>query len=309
MTDFSKSTVAVTGGTGFIGSHLVERLRNLGASVIVIDSLEYGNNLPEVGPKIKFCKFKLGVDKSDNLRDLLRGADIVFHLAAQKHQHLERERASNLNVIGTEHLLQAADAVGVKKIVFTSSLYAYGRMGGPSMTETELPKPTTLYGISKLQCEHACYRMSVRSRIPIVVLRLFFTYGPRYSAAYPSVITKNFERMLRGKYPVIHGDGMQVLDYSYVGDVVDSILLASTYDKFGIFNVGTGLPLNIQNLIYYMQQVAEANLGYESAPADWTAGSRRVADMTKFYDQFGKLIPTPLEVGLQRTYDWMKSNA
>lgn len=302
---FNNLRVCVTGGCGFIGSHLVKRLMGLGAYVVVLDSLEYGHNLPPVDSKTQFYKFKLGVGHIDALRLILQNADIIFHLAAKKRHDLEQYPIANLNVLGTDQLLQVATAVGVKKVIFTSSLYAYGRVLGPPMVETELMQPTTSYGISKLQCERSCHRMSVLTGIPVVVLRLFFTYGPRYSAAYPSVITKNFKRMLAGEWPIISGDGMQVLDYSYVDDVVDALVTAAAYDKFGIFNVGTGLPLNIQNLIYYMQQVAGTPQGYEIAPADWTAGSRRVADITKFKTQFGILPRTSLNEGLHRTFDWM----
>lgn len=281
----------------------------LGAYVVVLDSLEYGHNLPPVDSKTQFYKFKLGVDHRDALRLILQNVDIIFHLAAQKRHDLEQYPIANLNVLGTEQILQVATAVGVKKVIFTSSLYAYGRVLGPPMVETELMQPTTSYGISKLQCEHACHRMSVLTGIPVVVLRLFFTYGPRYSAAYPSVITKNFKRMLAGQPPVINGDGMQALDYSYVDDVVDKLMVASAYEKFGVFNVGSGLPFNIQNLIYYMQQTAHAHLGYETAPADWTAGSYRVADVAKFEMQFGILPHTHRDEGLQRTWDWMKFHA
>lgn len=308
---WAEAKICVTGGCGFIGSHLVERLRKLGASIVVIDKSLPFMPLEDLvsGPPIQFHRFELGVDKRENLRELLRGIDIVFHLAAQKHQQLNQEWGPNLNVIGTEHLLRAAKVADVKKIVFTSSLYAYGRMSGPPMVETELPQPITEYGISKLQCEHACHRMSVLSRIPIVVLRLFFTYGLRYSAAYPSVITKNFARILAGERPVIHGDGMQVLDYSYVDDVVDKLLAASAYEKFGVFNVGSGIPMTITTLLCYMADIAGVPYDFDAVPADWTAGSYRVADTVKFTKQFGILSSVGPYTGLQRMFDWMKANA
>lgn len=318
MHDFANSTVAVTGGAGFIGSHLVQRLRSLRASVIVIDSLEYGKreNLVAGDPEIQIEKFKLGVDSRVRLQEILRGVDYVFHLAAQKHNQgiHSQEVRPNMNVVGTEHLLKACLATKVKKIIFTSSLYAYGRMTGPPMAESEVPAPNTIYGISKLQCEHACHRVSVQSRIPIICLRLFFTYGPRQSAQYPSVILKNFERMLNGQRPVIYGDGSQVFDYSYVDDVVDAILAASIHSKFGVFNVGSGVPTTINGLLYNMARIAGRSFEdddgfYDTVSADWTAGSYRVADTAKFEAAFGTLPHTSLYEGLHRTFDWMKSRA
>jgi nucleoside-diphosphate-sugar epimerase len=308
--------VVVTGGAGFIGSHLVQRLFAQGASVLVLDSMEYGQNLPPVDAEIEVVTFKLGADspaRSAQLRALLHGADYVYHLAAEKRrvgvpdQDQDKDRFST-NVVGTESLLKAAVLEKVKKIVFTSSLYVYGRMSGPLMHETELPAPTTPYGISKLQCEHLCHRMSVRSRIPIICLRPFFVYGPHQSSTYPSVIIKNFDRMLRGLAPIVRGDGEQTFDYTYVGDVVSALLAAMQHGKkFGVFNIGSGTPQTINALIHEMTDIAGHPPIYLSEPADWTAGSYRVPDVTKWETSFGYLPHTPLREGLQRTYDWMRN--
>src|SRR5208282_3392702 len=127
---------------------------------------------------------------------------------------------------------------GVQKVVFTSSLYAYGRMGAPPLTEEEAPTPHTVYGISKLSGEHLCRHFSLLAKIPVVCLRLFFTYGPRqYSGlGYKSVIVKNFDRILNGQNPIVYGNGNQELDYIYVDDVVSALLLAMTGDdRFDVF--------------------------------------------------------------------------
>ena len=207
MITLQNSTVVVTGGCGFIGSHLVERLRRCAARVVVIDNLGYGRrenlDLSDDGIHVENLKLCAGV--GTELQKLLKGVDYIFHLAAEKHNQsiYSPDRVLDVNVMGTYELLKAAADAGVKKVVFTSSLYAYGRMSGPPMSEDEVPTPHTLYGISKLSGEHLCRYFASQRGIPAVCLRLFFVYGPRqYSGlGYKSVIVKNFDRMLKGNKP------------------------------------------------------------------------------------------------------------
>lgn len=305
-------TVAVTGGCGFIGSHLIERLRRNGVRVLVIDSLTYGKreNLDLSDPDIRVEKLELGSGTSARLQQLLHGVDYVFHLAAEKHNQSINSpcRVLDANILGTYELLKAAAGVGVKKVVFTSSLYAYGRMGAPPMSEDEVPAPHTVYGISKLSAEHLCRHFFMQAGIPVVCLRLFFVYGPRQYAGlgYKSVIVKNFDRILNGQKPVVCGDGNQELDYTYVDDVVSALLLAMTGDdKFEVFNVGSGSAVSINRLTQLMMEVAGVHTECEYAPADFTAGSSRVANTKKFEQSFGPQTRVPLADGLRRTFEWM----
>ena len=313
MSFFTDSKVAVTGGAGFIGSHLVRKLRSLGASVIVIDKALPFMPLKELvsGPPIQYERHNLGTDNPKSLADILDGVDYVFHLAAEKH-HLGKdpELILRTNVRGTAELLQAVKKVGVKKLVFTSSLYAYGRMTAPRMTETERPHPTTPYGESKLVAEHIIHRASVLTRIPMVCTRLFFTYGPgQYNGTgYKSVIVKNFERIVEGQRPVIYGNGNQALDYIYVDDVVTALLAAMEHQPtFGVFNVGSGDPTPIRCLVPLMLAAAGVSLNVEPIylPSDWTAGTIRVADTEKFETTFGIRPTVGLSEGLQRTWEWI----
>lgn len=309
MSFFTNSKVAVTGGAGFIGSHLVRQLRNLGASVIVIDRVVCGD-----APRVQYVGHTLGTDNPKDLTKLLDGVDYVFHLAAEKHHPgKDSDLILRTNVRGTAELLQAVKKVGVKKLVFTSSLYAYGRMTAPVMAETELPHPTTPYGESKLVAEHIIHRASVLTRIPMVCMRLFFTYGPgQYNGTgYKSVIVRNFERIQHGLAPVIYGDGKQVMDYIYVDDVVSALVRATeTQNKFGVFNLGSGHAIPVNGLIGSMQAIACPRMTeviYE--PADWTADSWRVADTAKFETEFGFRPRVGLYEGLARTWDWVQHGA
>ncbi len=306
--------MAVTGGCGFIGSHLIQRLRQSDARVLAIDSLKYGRreNLDLSDPGIRLEQLELCRGSAVRIRALLKGVDYLFHLAAEKHNQSihSPERVLDANVIGTYELLDAAADAEVKKVVFTSSLYAYGRMNGPPMAEDEVPMPQTVYGISKLAGEHLCRQFSIERKISTMCLRLFFVYGPRqYSGlGYKSVIVKNFGRMLNGQKPLIFGDGTQQLDYVYVDDVVSALLLAmKDTSGFGLFNVGSGSGVSVNELSSLMMEVAGVNTPCEYGPADFTNGSCRVANTSRFNDHFGFHSRVPLSDGLRHTFDWMTS--
>jgi len=315
MRTLQGSVAAVTGGCGFIGSHLIQRLRRGDVRVLAIDSLEYGRreNLDVSDPGIRIEKLRLRKGASVQLRESLKGVDYVFHLAAEKHnQSISTPgRILDANVMGTLELLAAAADAGVKKVVFTSSLYAYGRMSGPPMSEQEMPAPQTVYGISKLSGEGLCRHFYTHRGISALCLRLFFVYGPRQYAGlgYKSVIVKNFDRMLNGHKPVICGDGNQQLDYIYVDDAVSAIICAMTGDNdFDVLNVGNGVGVSINHLTSIMMEVAGVKTGCEFGPADFTRNSSRVASTNKFDERFGAQKRVPLEDGLRRTFEWITSS-
>jgi UDP-glucose 4-epimerase len=282
--------------------------------VLVIDSLAYGRreNLDAFDSDIRIEQMELRSGAYERLRQLLEGVDSVFHLAAEKHnQSIDSpEHVLDANVMGTYELLKAAADTGVKRVVFASSLYAYGRLTGPPMIEDEEPKPRTIYGISKLTGEHLCRHFSAQRRLSAVCLRLFFVYGPRQytGLGYRSVIVKNFERMLSGQAAIIYGDGSQTLDYVYVEDVVSALLLAMRgAHGFDVFNVGSGVGVSVNELTALMTDVAGVTARSEYGPADFTHGSSRVAGTEKFNVHFGLQPRVALSDGLRRTFEWITS--
>jgi UDP-glucose 4-epimerase len=306
----------VTGGCGFIGSFLVRRLLTLGvAHVVVVDSLRYGTEA-NLGPhyrseKIAVLPFTLGDDSPQRLQTALEGVDYLFHLAAEKHNQSQSApgRIVRANVEGTRLLFELALRAGVRKAVFSSSLYAYGRLHEPPMSEEEVPQPRTIYGISKLCGEHLLAHYTQDGGMKGDCLRYFFVYGPRQYAGtgYKSVILKNFERIVAGERPVIFGDGMQALDYVFVDDVIDAtIACMCTSGSGGLFNVASGNAVSVKSLIETMLEVSEMRLTPVHEAPDWTAGTFRVGGADRARTLLGWTPQISLPEGLRRTWSWVR---
>jgi UDP-glucose 4-epimerase len=308
------ATVVVTGGCGFIGSHLVSALAARGARrIVVIDSLRYGK--PEnlaAGLPVEVVQHDLGFGEASELDGACAGADFLFHLAAEKHNQSKDAptRVLRANVEGTAALLGAAGRAGVRKIVFTSSLYSYGRLSGPPMLESEQPQPSTVYGISKLTGEHLTAFFARQHQADWINLRYFFVYGPRQFAGtgYKSVIVKSLERLRDGESPVVNGDGLQALDYIYVDDAVEATCRALEAPLSGeLFNVGSGVATPVKELVASMVRVSGREVPIDAGPADWTHGSSRVGSVEKIANLLGFRPSTSLEQGLGATLRWLGS--
>jgi len=314
LTDLAGRVVAVTGGAGFIGSHLVAALLKAGVKrVHVIDSFEYGDprNI-EFGPaEVEVTKLTLGAGVRDELLPRFENVDYLFHLAAEKHnQSIDNPlKVIDSNISGAYEVLAAACQAGVRKVVFTSSLYAYGRMSGPPFVETELPRPKTVYGISKLAGEHLCSFFQAKRGLQCVSLRYMFVYGPKQFACqgYKSVIVKNFDRLLKGEPPVINGDGRQVLDYIFVEDVVELTMRAMVMPiSSEIVNICSGCGISVLSLTDLMQQAAETAYDPVFAAPDSTHGSSRVGDPSRMLSMLQYQPAVPIESGLRITLRWMR---
>lgn len=306
----------VTGGAGFIGSHLVRALLERGArEVRVIDSLRYGDqaNLGELAG-VTLLEHTLGSDPPERLDPVFDGAAYLFHLAAEKHNQSKDSpaRVIQANITGTHDLFERAGQAGVRKVVFTSSLYAYGRMHAPAFVESEVPRPHTIYGISKLAGEHLCHHLSLKHGFDWCVLRYLFIYGPKQFAGmgYKSVIIKSIERLLEGRAPVVFGDGQQALDYVYVDDAVEATLRALEREASHAraLNIASGEATRVAELLCTLTAVAGSELELEQGPADWTAGSWRVGNPALAREVLGWSATTSLAEGLRRTFDWVKTH-
>jgi UDP-glucose 4-epimerase len=307
--------VLVTGGAGFIGSHLVDGLLARGAArVTILDSMKYANasHQRQAGDRVAVVKFELGTDPAARLQEICTGVDLLFHLAAEKHNQSlpDPQHLLAANIAGTYDLHEAAGKAGVKKTVFSSSLYAYGRTKGAPMVETEVPQPWTLYGISKQTGEHLCAHARSKYGTPFAVLRYFFVYGPRQfpGMGYKSVIVSNFERLRRGEAPVIFGDGTQSLDYVYVEDVIEATIRAMESPLDGeVLNVGSGVATSINDLTRQMIEVSGQRCEPTRGPADWTQGTSRAGENGKIRRLLEWAPSVPLREGLARTYQWLET--
>ena len=247
--EFKKALV--TGGAGFIGSHLAEALLTEGLEVRILDDLSVGleANVPEG------TEFLLGdVRDIGAVRDALDGIDIVFHLAAKVsiRGSIEKFREdADVNLMGTVNVLEAAHLAGAKKIILASSMAVYADSAEPiPIDESHDKAPISPYGVAKLAAERYCLLLGETSGIETCALRYFNTYGPRQGfTPYVGVITIFINRLLAGESPVIFGDGEQRRDFVYVGDIVKANILAMKAHCPGeIFNVGTGKATSVNEI-------------------------------------------------------------
>lgn len=301
--------VAVTGIAGFIGSHLTNHLLAAGHEVVGFDNCRSGD-WSRVAPQARATDLDINRPSAAQWAELLAGADVLFHLAAEKYNSSRStpQRVIDTNISATARLLQGAAGAQVRQVVFTSSLYAYGSLGPDPMREDQALAPTTYYGMSKAAGEQLL-RVAERDHgLNWACARLFFVYGPGQYAegGYRSVIVSNFERMRSGRAPVINGSGEQRLDYVYVDDAVAALLALAEPKAAGqTVNVGSGSAPSIRELTAVMQEVAGNAADPVAGPADWTDGTVRWADPGLARRTLNWTASTTLSVGLSAVWESM----
>ncbi len=263
---------AVTGGAGFIGSNLVDRLVNNGDEVVVIDNFISGKK-ENCNKKVKY--YNLDLSNSDNCNSfikILNGVDIVFHVAAIARIQpsiLDPINYEKNNTIGLVNILKSSVDAGVKRFVYSSSSSVYGNNKNLPLKETEKPNPLSPYGAQKLYGETMCKTFYEVYGIETVSLRYFNVYGERQNigGAYSLVIGIFINQKMQNLPLTIRGDGTQRRDFTYVGDVVEANILASKSNKVGkgeIINIGRGDNRSINQIanciggkIKYIEPVLE----------------------------------------------------
>jgi UDP-glucose 4-epimerase len=296
----------VTGGAGFIGSHIVDALLARGDEVLVLDDFSSGKreNVP-AGAR---------VHEGDIRRDTDRAFDegrpeVAFHLAAQKDVRASVERPdydADINIVGTLHVLEAARRHGTK-IVFSSTGGAiYGECEGPA-GEDHPRQPLSPYGVSKLAGEEYIAAWNRLYGGGHVSLRLGNVYGPRQDPHGEAGVVAIFMSLLRdGGTPKIFGDGTQTRDYVHVADVVAATLAAVARDG-GVFNVGTGTETSVLDLYERIQRVAGVERAADFAPARAGELQRSVLDVSLAKRELGWEPKRPLDDGLAETWSWFAS--
>lgn len=244
----------VTGGAGFIGSHLVKHLVKQGHSVIVIDDLHIGKmeNLQNVKNEIEF--HKINILDYKRLRNAVKNVDGVFHEAALtvvQESYLKQKEYHEVNVQGTENIFKLAKEFGFK-VVYASSSGVYGNPTKIPIKENSERKPINPYGVTKLEGEYLAEKYW-KSGVSIIGLRYFNAYGEGQTGTYAGVITEFMKKIVQSLPPVINGDGLQVRDFVFVEDVANANLIAmKSKVNHGFFNIGSGIATSILELANLM---------------------------------------------------------
>jgi UDP-glucose 4-epimerase len=249
----------VTGGAGFIGAALANRLAAEGHTVHVLDDLSNGRR-EHLLPEIVFTQGD--VDKVPLLWSLLQEVDCVYHLAAcvSVPQSILHPREYNrVNVGGTVSLMEAMRDTGVRRVIFTSSGAIYGHQERQPVREEDSPHPDSPYAVSKWAAEQYIHTIGELWGLETVALRIFNAYGPRQSlpVSHAPVVPRFLQQVLTGGSLVIFGDGRQTRDFVYVGDVVEALFRAATAQEINrqVINVGSGTETTVQELVRYVEQV------------------------------------------------------
>ena len=243
----------VTGGAGFLGSHLANRLASDGHDVTVLDDLSNGSR-KHLNPAIMF---KQGdVDNIPLLWSLLHDVDCVYHFAAKvsvAESVLHPRSYNRVNVGGTVSLMEAMRDTGVQRVVFTSSGSVYGRFYQKPVTEADIPQPNTPYAVSKWAAEQYIHTIGEIYGLETVALRIFNAYGPHQSLplSHAPVVPRFLQQAFTGGSVVIFGNGEQIRDFVYIDDVVDGLLTAATAPNINrtVINIGSGTETNLNSLV------------------------------------------------------------
>jgi len=257
----------VTGGAGFIGSHIADELLRRGASVRVLDNFSTGkrDNLQEALSHVDLIEGDVG--DLETVRWAMAGASYVIHLAALSsvpHSVADPLAANQTNLVGTLNVLVAARDVGVHRVVYASSSAVYGEDPVLPKREDMLTLPLSPYAVSKLAGEHYCRAFQHIYGLPTTVLRYFNVFGPRQdqTSQYSAVIPRFIAALLQGEPPTIYGDGLQSRDFVYVADVVRANLLAcESPDGVGqVFNIGSGERYTLLDLVSNLHQILDVSI-------------------------------------------------
>jgi UDP-glucose 4-epimerase len=257
------SRVIVTGGAGFIGSHIVEELAKRDTRVIIIDNLSTGkmSNLESIRGRKNIEFIEGSIMDLTLLRRLFSGADYVLHQAAMPSvpRSIKNPRTSHdANATGTLNVLIAARDKGVKRLVYASSSSVYGDTPTLPKVEDMTPNPQSPYAVAKLTGEYYCRVFNKIYGLDTVCLRYFNVYGPRQDpdSPYAAVIPLFFRHALEGKPPVIFGDGEQSRDFTFVKDVAEANVQAAESNATGVFNLGNGRRVTINRLAQLIIRLA-----------------------------------------------------
>lgn len=305
----------VTGGAGFIGSHLVDGLLREGFEVRVLDDFSSGReeNLRHVLDQIELVKGD--VRDADAVARAVEGVEVVFHEAAVPsvpRSVAEPLRTNDVNVNGTLLVLEQARQAGVRRVVYAASSSAYGDTPTLPKVESMPPNPMSPYALQKYVGEVYCRQYAALYGLETVALRYFNIYGPRQNpdSEYAAVIPRFMKACLRGEAPRVHGDGGQTRDFTFVGDAIRANLLAADAPRASghVMNVGGGARTSLNELLETIRQVTGTKVQAVHEPA--RAGDVRdsLAALDRAGDLLGYVPQVSLREGLGRLLEAMQAS-
>jgi len=301
----------ITGGAGFIGSHIADALASRGDEVIILDNLFSGRmeNIRHLLDSRKVTFVQGSITDPDLLEKTFLGADGIFHEAAitSVPRSVKDPAASNeANVTGTLQVLVAAQKCGVGKILYASSSSVYGDTPVLPKREDMVPNPKSPYAVSKLTGEYYLKVFQDLYGIETVSLRYFNVFGPRQdpNSEYSAVIPKFITKVLRRESPVIYGDGSQTRDFTYVRDVVQANLRAMDGSAQGIFNVACGNRISLTDLARTIMGIIGEDLSLKFDPPRPGDIHDSLADSSKAQKAFGYAPEYTVKTGLAETIQW-----
>ena len=295
----------ITGGAGFIGTHLANRLQSLGWLVRVLDDLSSGS--PDHLHEQIFLQ-RGDVNDIPQLWSLLQGVDVVFHLAARvsvpASAHYPREY-NTVNVGGTVSLLEACRDVGVRRVILASSATVYGALPMQPVAEDVILRPAAPYAVSKVAAEHYLLSLARINQFEAVALRIFNAYGPQQSIppVNAPVVPRFMQDMLHQRSVLIFGDGTQSRDFIYVDDVVDGLVAAATQPNLNgqIINIGSGVGTSINDLATAIGKAVGKSPSLLHNMQVEGGVPQLVADIAKARAELNFQPQVELAVGLERT--------
>lgn len=308
------NTYLVTGGAGFIGSNIAERLVEKGERVVVLDNLVEGKleNLQSVIDKIDFIKGDIRNEK--DLDKALRGVDFVLHQAALRSVPKSMDRPleyNDVNINGTLKLLLKAKENRIKRVVYASSSSVYGERDRFPEKEDDKVNPISPYATTKLIGEYYCKLFSNTFGLETVSLRYFNVFGPKQSLdnQYAVVIPKFITCILSDENPPVHGDGLQERDFTFIDNVVEANIKAATVEGISceIFNVACGRSCSVLSIVDAVNAILGKNIKpvfKSKRPGDVR---KTLADITKLKTKLGIKDFIQFDEGLRRTVEWFAS--